>query len=369
MKRSNSFWMAVLLALFAFLWSGNATPLLAQKIQVTSANPNSAAQGTTNLNVTVAGSGFKIGASATWYVSGTTNPGGVTVNSTAVISSSQLTANITVSGTAFVGSFDIVVRNSDGRTGKGTGLFAVTQNGNSAPTSCNGTGASGVSFNVTSNILGVDTNLTGSLPSPFQLLSDGLGAYTTYKNSKTDSVTSEIQQNSCDWLLDLSNSKSRTVQLSLIPVSSGEQLPSGWTTDPSDPLVSIPALVMTNCARNSANNGIGVGDMTSIGQTLQCGLHVTFYSRTIQYSVRMNPVSWPGATWGQVVCQGIGADGFCDSWAITPGVDSSGQPAEDLYINQPTAIGELVKPSCNGCSGGTPLGLYYVNFSIMVTKP
>jgi hypothetical protein len=368
MKRTSGFWMAVGFAICAFIWSGNTSPLLAQKIQVTSATPNSAAQGTYNLNVIVAGSGFKSGATAKWYESGTTNTGGVTVSSTTVNSSSQLTANITVSSTAYVGSFDIVVQNSDGRTGKGTGLFAVTQNGNAAPTSCSGTGGSGVSFNVTTNLLGVDTNSTGSLPSPYQLLSDGLGVYTTYKNSKTDSVTSQIQQNSCDWQLDTTNSRSRTVQLSLIPVSSGEQLPSGWTTDPSDPLVSIPALVMTYCGRNPANT-VSVGNMTYVGQMLQCGLHVTFNSRTIQYSVRMNPLTYPGATWGQVVCQGLGTDGFCNSWTITPGVDANGESWVDPYIGQPTAIAELVKPSCNGCAGGTAMGLYYVNFSITVTKP
>jgi hypothetical protein len=95
------------------------------QISVTSAMPNSADQGTINLNVTVGGKGFKAGAKAQWFVSGTTNPGGVTVNSTAFVNASTLTANITVSNTASVGNFDIVVKNTDGRTGKGSELFAV----------------------------------------------------------------------------------------------------------------------------------------------------------------------------------------------------------------------------------------------------
>ncbi len=95
------------------------------QISVTSATPNSATQGTINLNVTVGGKGFKAGAKAQWFVSGTTNPGGVTVNSTAFVDSNTLTANITVSSTASVGGFDIVVKNTDGRSGKGTELFAV----------------------------------------------------------------------------------------------------------------------------------------------------------------------------------------------------------------------------------------------------
>ena len=97
------------------------------QIQVKSTNPNAAAQGTVNLNVVVGGSGFKKGAKAQWFVTGTTNPGGVTVNSTTFNSSSQLTANVTVSSTASVSGFDVQVANADGRTGKGTDLFAVTQ--------------------------------------------------------------------------------------------------------------------------------------------------------------------------------------------------------------------------------------------------
>lgn len=101
-----------------------ANPLPAQ-ISVTSATPNSATQGTVNLNVTVGGKGFQAGAKAQWFISGTTNPGGVTVNSTAFVNSTTLTANITISSTAYVGNFDIVVKNTTGRTGKGSELFAV----------------------------------------------------------------------------------------------------------------------------------------------------------------------------------------------------------------------------------------------------
>jgi len=104
-------------------------PLAAQNVQVNSANPNQAAQGTINLDVAVGDNGFKRGANSQFFVSGTTNPGGITVNSTAFISSTQLTANITVADTANIASFDIVVRNADGRSGKGTGLFAVLAKG------------------------------------------------------------------------------------------------------------------------------------------------------------------------------------------------------------------------------------------------
>jgi len=119
---------AVTLAFLAIITVLGVIPASAQ-ISVTSALPNSTTQGTVNLNVTVGGKGFKSGAQAQWFISGTNNPGGVTVNSTAFVNSNTLTANITVSDTAYVGGFDIVVKNTDGRTGKGTELFAVHSKG------------------------------------------------------------------------------------------------------------------------------------------------------------------------------------------------------------------------------------------------
>jgi FG-GAP repeat len=127
-------WVNLYLFLGMLLYGATASPLLAQNIQVTSATPPAAAQCTQNLNVTIGGSGFKKGARAIWYLSGTTNPAGVIVNSTAFNSSSQVTANITEACDATIGSFDVIVQNTDGRTGKGTGLFSVTKQG--SPTGC-----------------------------------------------------------------------------------------------------------------------------------------------------------------------------------------------------------------------------------------
>ena len=122
-RRSSKLQVFVILVASLF-----GSPAIAQ-IQVNSTNPSAASQGTINLNVTVNGNGFKKGAKAQWFVTGTTNPGGVTVNSTTFNSSSQLTANLTVSSTATVSGFDVQVTNADGRTGKGTDLFAVVQKG------------------------------------------------------------------------------------------------------------------------------------------------------------------------------------------------------------------------------------------------
>ena len=96
------------------------------QLSVSAADPMEAEVGTINLNVKVTGKGFKNGAKAKWFVTGTTDTGGVTVNSTTFVSSSEVTANITVADTAAIATFDIQVTNSDGRGGKGTELFKVT---------------------------------------------------------------------------------------------------------------------------------------------------------------------------------------------------------------------------------------------------
>lgn len=103
-----------------------AAPAEAQ-IQVTSANPNNAPQGTTNLIVKIGGNGFKRDAASKFFVTGTTNQGGITVNSTAFVSNSEVDANLTIASTASISGFDIYVT-SGGRTGKGTDLFSVIQN-------------------------------------------------------------------------------------------------------------------------------------------------------------------------------------------------------------------------------------------------
>jgi hypothetical protein len=134
----KTWWYAsVLLAILStFLLAGSVSATV--QIQVDSTNPSAAPQGTINLDVAITGNGFKKGATAQWFVTGTTNPGGVTVNSTTFKGATQLTANITVASDAVISGFDIVVRNADGRTGKGTDKFAVTVKG--TPVGCTTTG-------------------------------------------------------------------------------------------------------------------------------------------------------------------------------------------------------------------------------------
>lgn len=100
-----------------------ASPLLAQKVSVDSADPASTVQDTT-LNVTIRGRGFSPGAVSKFLVTGTNDNGRVTVNSTAYINSTTLVANVTAADDAVISFYDIAVT-TNGRTGKGIEKFSV----------------------------------------------------------------------------------------------------------------------------------------------------------------------------------------------------------------------------------------------------
>jgi uncharacterized delta-60 repeat protein len=108
-------------------WGGAVPTASAQTIQVTAADPPYGEQGALNLNVLIKGKGFRNGAKAKFYRTGTADPDGINVKSTKYVSSTQLLATIDIADTAALAGFDIVVQNTDGRTGKGTELFKVTE--------------------------------------------------------------------------------------------------------------------------------------------------------------------------------------------------------------------------------------------------
>lgn len=95
------------------------------QVQVTSADPASAVQGTVSLDITINGSGFDSSAAVKFLVAGTSETGGITVKKVIVRSAKRLIATIDVADTAIVNKFDIEVTLSSGRKGKGTTLFTV----------------------------------------------------------------------------------------------------------------------------------------------------------------------------------------------------------------------------------------------------
>ena len=96
------------------------------QVAVTSATPSSAPQGTVALDVEIAGSGFDSSAQVEFLVTGTTNPGGITVKKVVAKGSKKLIATIDVASDASAEQFDIQVTLSGGRKGKGTTLFKVS---------------------------------------------------------------------------------------------------------------------------------------------------------------------------------------------------------------------------------------------------
>jgi len=337
MKTTSSWSVRLLILSATFVVIGTLSA--EGQVQVKTTSPTSAAQGTINLNVTVNGNGFKQGAKAQWFVTGTTNPGGVTVNSTSFVSSTQLTANITVSSTATISGFDVQVTNADGRTGKGTDLFAVT----TSAASCN--------YNVTSVLYDTDSNSVR-----FQYQSDGLGPYTTY-NKGNNSVSSIIQK-SCSWDLDTTNSSTRGIVVTLAyPDSSG----------PPPPFVGpqeIHGVFHTQCFDNPENNNLNFGTMTFVGQTLACPMHFVFAYNGVTYNLALAPPTWPGTSYMQVTCTGA-SGGNCNQWTVQPDPNTSFvNPA----TNQLSGIAELFLPSSSGSGTGTPLGEFYVSFSFLIHK-
>ncbi len=308
------------------------------QIQVNSTSPNSAAQGTTNLNVTVSGSGFKKGAKAQWFVSGTTDPGGVTVNSTAFNSSSQLTANITISTTAVTSGFDVVVSNADGRTGIGSDAFTVTQS---------------FSYNVTSNVydtLNAVTPVCANPPCETLLHSDSAlsGGSTAYSGGITSEVTN------VEWKLDLVNQAARTVYLTFSQPVSGsksEPVPDGY----------YPALVFSRCF--PAYGGAEESWPMTLGNNSVCSLRAHFSVGKQEYYLVMSPNgSYPGTGWASVTCNQVDSTGVCNDWTAVPNL--SADP------NNYPAVAELLSVTTSkGSTTQTPVGFYYNTFNIHVTRP
>jgi regulation of enolase protein 1 (concanavalin A-like superfamily) len=118
---------------------------------LSAANPNSGTQGSSNLGVTLTGSHFLNGASCNFGSD-------ISVNSCTFVSATQIQANVTIPGTAVVGSRNVTVTNPDGQSSTLTNGFAVKGGaGNPAPTLTNASPSSG-----TQGQSNITVTLTGS---------------------------------------------------------------------------------------------------------------------------------------------------------------------------------------------------------------
>src|SRR5690349_3883686 len=227
---------------------GAIAPVAFGQVGVTDAQPSAAAPGTTNLQVTISGSGFKRGAKASFVLSGTNNPGDIIVSSTAFSGSSQVVATISVAATATNATYDVVVMNTSGSSGKGTELFGVNNNVNK-----NGT------INVLTTVY--DTDASGAT---LLLRGDNPGAGQA-GYGPTSTINSDLWANL--WELDLRNQTTRTVYLTFsspVAGSPASPLPDGY----------YDARVMTRCF--DANNNIFSLFAIPLGNTdNRCSLRVT----------------------------------------------------------------------------------------------
>lgn len=131
-SRKRAICTHLFLILLGFAYMATAE---AQKLQVKSANPSTAVQGTFGLDVEITGNGFDNSAVADFFVTGSTNPGGIVVTNVRFVNSRKLIATIDVIDTAIVDFFDIeITLLSSGRRGRGTTLFSVQQQQDGAPT-------------------------------------------------------------------------------------------------------------------------------------------------------------------------------------------------------------------------------------------
>ncbi len=116
---------------------------------VTATTPTSLATGASNQNIVITGTGFVSGSGLAASFSGT----GVTVNSTTFNSSTQVTANVSVSTGATVGPRDVTVTNPDGGAGTCSSCFGVYGLSDVASNSANsGKTVSTTAFNLTAGV-------------------------------------------------------------------------------------------------------------------------------------------------------------------------------------------------------------------------
>ena len=128
MNHRNSISNFILLLAAGLLCLNAALAAPPTKVTVTNADPNSALQGDA-LDVVISGTGFDVGSKVKFLVTGTKDNTQINVGIVVLNPDGTLTASIQVLGTASAIDYDIEVRASSGRRGKGTTLFKVSQNG------------------------------------------------------------------------------------------------------------------------------------------------------------------------------------------------------------------------------------------------
>jgi hypothetical protein len=130
---------------------------------LTGANPNSGAQGQSNLNVVLTGTNFLPGPTCDFD-----SDTGVTANSCTYNSATQITASITLAPSAVTGPRNIVVTDTDGQTATLVNGFTVNQNVTSSINLGNGFAQGSVMFNGSAILSGTRLQITDGNPAGYE---------------------------------------------------------------------------------------------------------------------------------------------------------------------------------------------------------
>jgi hypothetical protein len=277
-------------------WGGTVPAAFAQTIAVTAADPPTGEQGTLNLTVKVTGKGFKNGAKAKFFKTGTTDPAGVNVKSTQYVSATQLIANIDIADTAALSAFDIQVQNTDGRTGKGTELFKVLGKG---------------------NVTGVTLLVATFRDDPGDMIqSDGLGPY--FGSSRSNAVAAEIDTDGYlnFWPLH----EGRSVLLAFPP-----PVRLGATALPDLMYEPVISWGLSTCCRSDPSSnpsplGMQPGDVWVYSVRIRMETTTSFISKD-WYTLRFNKtLGDPFLNYGhlQVTALDTNDNGVVDRWILEP---------------------------------------------------
>ncbi len=215
---------------------------------VTSATPNTGAQGQNLASVILAGTNFQSGATCSFGA-------GITVNSCAFTSATQLTANISISATATIASRNIVVTNPDTQNATLTNGFTVNA---AAPTVTGATPNTGAQGQNLASVLLVGTNFQSGATCSF-------GAGITVNSCTFNSATQLTASLS---ISATAANGSRNVVVTN-PDAQSATLTSGFT-------VSAAAPTVTSATPNSGAQGQNLTSVILAGTNFQSGATCSF---------------------------------------------------------------------------------------------
>jgi hypothetical protein len=304
------------------------------QVTVSTTTPNNAPQGTSGINITISGSGFESGAKATWLVSGTTDTGGVTVNSTTFVNSSQLVANISIANNATTGGYDVAVTTNSGRTGVGSDAFTV--NPMAVTSTLYSTDASGAAMTVQGDSASGESTYYNT-PS-----------YCAIFDPKHICIITDLLPN--DWYLRLSTTSGRAVKVTFHPLNGS---PDESALDAS----YLGSAVTTRCV-DANNNRLDIQFLLPGSSFYRCSLRVNFSANGLGYAYAMGP-AFSGTGWSTVTCTSGTPTQNCNAWTITPTPSS--------LLPNPTLANVAILQEFTKHSSPI-IGTYLMTFNIVLTR-